>query len=181
MNIECPHCSKQYEVEPQYIGKNLQCPDCEKEFEIKNPNLIPCPDCFSMISKRANGCPRCGAPLSSPITTYNGQPQQVVSNDISTEKDIMICHPSAMNYLWVSILGIITIPVLLIGVLILLYVWIEIHYTSYRIIPIKNQIALIIQGQQNIWDTFLAIVNVPCASLPSSCSTFSTTSFRFSK
>jgi hypothetical protein len=53
--------------------------------------------------------------------------------------------------------------------------------TSMALIPIKNQIALIIHGQQNIWDTFLAIANVPCASLPSSCSTFSTTPSRFSK
>ena len=31
-----------------------------------NPNLRPCPDCDAMVSRRAESCPQCGAPLTEP-------------------------------------------------------------------------------------------------------------------
>lgn len=29
----------------------------------QNPNLVPCPDCGRMVSRRAPSCPQCGRPL----------------------------------------------------------------------------------------------------------------------
>ena len=130
MKIECPHCGGHYDVDPQYIGQTLKCPDCGNEIEVNNPNLIPCPDCFVPISRRANCCPHCGAVLKAPEMTTIRLENQTSSTDFASEKEVMVCHPGAMNYLWAIILGIITLP-FIIGILILLYVWIEIHYTTY--------------------------------------------------
>lgn len=163
MKIQCPHCERYYAVEQQYIGQKLKCPDCRNEFEVTNPNLIPCPDCFTQISKRAQSCPRCGAVLSSAIQSPDKRSSTVEQNDdISNESEIMVCHPSTMNYLWEIILGVITIPVFLIGLLILLYVWIEINYTSYtittmRIIVKRGWIAKL---QNEVWIKDMRAVNL---------------------
>lgn len=63
MKINCSHCGNQYEVEDRYMGQTLKCPDCGNEITINNPKLAPCPDCLTLISKRARTCPHCGAPL----------------------------------------------------------------------------------------------------------------------
>ena len=63
MKISCTHCGNQYEVEDRYMGQTLKCPDCGNEITINNPKLAPCPDCLTLISKRARTCPHCGAPL----------------------------------------------------------------------------------------------------------------------
>lgn len=76
----------------------------------------------------------------------------VIHEDLSEEKEIMVCHPSAMNYLGGILLGLLTCMVL-IGFLILLYIWIDIHFTSYRI---TTQRIIVRQGwiakyQNEIW------------------------------
>jgi membrane protein YdbS with pleckstrin-like domain len=161
MIVECPHCSKRYETDPQNVGRNMKCPNCEKDFEIQNPNLMPCPDCFSMISKRATGCPRCGAPISTSLTTQASQPQQAAQDDISKEEDIMVCQPSAMNYLWTIIFGIITIPAF-IGLVILIYVLIEINFTRYRITTMRVLVkrGWISKYQNEIWIKDMRAVNL---------------------
>ena len=148
MIINCPSCGAGYECDHQYIGKKLACSSCNKEFEVKNTNLVPCPDCFVPISKRAATCPHCGACLrdiSAKDIVQSG-------NSLASEKDILFCHPSAMNYLWAIVFGVLTIPALF-GILILLYIWIEIHYTSYKI---TNQRVIVNRGwigkvQNEIW------------------------------
>lgn len=134
MKILCPHCAVKYEVDNQYVGQQINCPDCKNSFEVVNSNLFPCPDCFSLISKRAATCPKCGAPLREQecISSISAKDDSG-KYDISQEKKIEVFHPSPMNYLLTIILGIITIPLFLIGVMILLYVIIEISCTSYEL------------------------------------------------
>ena len=150
MKVECPVCQAKYEIDAEYIGRKINCPSCNKDFEVKNPNLMPCPDCFCMISKRAVMGPRCGAPVNGyPFDTAN---KTSSAPNTSEEKEILVCHPSAMNYLWGIIFGILTLPVV-IGIFILLFVWIEIHYTSYRITNLRIIVrrGLIAKFQNEIW------------------------------
>lgn len=100
MKISCTHCGNQYEVEDRYMGQTLKCPDCGNEITINNPKLAPCPDCLTLISKRARTCPHCGAPLIEPEKNeIRSTANFVIHEDLSEEKEIMVCHPSAMNYL----------------------------------------------------------------------------------
>lgn len=69
------------------------------------------------------------------------------------EETLQTCHPAALNYLADSIVGIILIPVFLIGVFILVSVWIKICRTSYTI---TNRRIIITSGwlskeQHEIW------------------------------
>lgn len=153
MKINCSHCGNQYEVEDRYMGQTLKCPDCGNEITVNNPKLAPCPDCLTLISKRARTCPHCGAPLIEPEKNeIRSTANFAIHEDLSEEKEIMVCHPSVMNYLVGILLGLLTC-VILIGFLILLYVWINIHYTSYRI---TTQRIIVRQGwiakyQNEIW------------------------------
>ena len=145
MNTQCPRCRSFNEVDPQSAGQTVRCGSCGEEYEAVNPNLFPCPDCFNLISRRASVCPRCGAPIVHSARSVN-------ANDIASEKIIAVYHPSAMNFLWAILCGIITIP-LLIGVFILIYICIEIYCTSYeltthRVIVRKGWIA---KNQNEIW------------------------------
>ena len=49
------------------------------------------------------------------------------------ESLILVAHPSAMNYLWVIVFGVLLIPVLFIGVVMLLYAYINIKTTCFVI------------------------------------------------
>ena len=151
MKIECPGCGGSCEVKPQLIGRTVTCPDCGNDFKVENPNLAPCPDCFSPVSRRAAVCPHCGAPLSAAAAS-GGRPVAGSPLDMSAEKEIMVCHPDLMNYLGTIILGILTIPFIF-GILILLYVWIEIHFTSYRITTLRIVVrrGWIAKAQSEIW------------------------------
>lgn len=163
METVCPHCSRKFDVDHKYISSQIQCPFCGNDFYVANNNLAPCPDCFSLISKRAVTCPKCGAPLKEQekiSSTYSRE--NLHQNGISQEQEIEVFHPSPMNYLWTIIWGIITIPVFLIGVLILLWVIIEIKCTSYtltshRIIVHKGWIA---KSQNEIWIKDIRGVNL---------------------
>lgn len=46
-------------------AKTITLPSVHSEMRVKNPNLKPCPDCEEAVSKRAFGCPHCGAPLGT--------------------------------------------------------------------------------------------------------------------
>ena len=154
MLITCPGCRSQYDVLPEFIGQNMQCSVCHKDFKVENPNLFACPDCFSLISKRAAACPKCGAILS---------PQSNLSEvkDLSTEQPVDIYRPSAMNYFWLIVVGVITTPIL-IGIYLLITALIEIHCTSYeltshRIIVKRGWISKV---QNEIWIKDMRAVNL---------------------
>lgn len=163
MKVTCSHCHGKYDVDYQYAGQQIKCPICENNIDVINENLEPCPDCYSLISKRALTCPKCGAPLRQ--QTY--APSEASSTnasrtDISSEVSIAVYHPSALNYFWGIILGLITIPVFLIGVFILIYIIIEISCTSYeltthRIIVRRGWIAKL---QNEIWIKDMRGVNL---------------------
>ena len=153
MKISCPECSNIFDVSPDFIGKKVKCTSCANEFEVINPNLKQCPDCFGMISKRANTCPHCGA-----VIIAQSAPAQVKSDpktpvdDIFEEKEILVCHPSKVNFLWDIILGIILAP-LIIGIVILVRVYIKIKFTRYKITNLRVVITqgFIAKQQSEIW------------------------------
>ena len=152
MKIECPNCNAAFEVEAKYVGRQTTCSACGNDFEIKNPNLTECPDCFASISKRALFCPHCGAGLK--MSSFASAPSSVPAVESNEpEETLQACHPAALNYLADIIIGIILIPVFLIGVFILVSVWIKICRTSYTI---TNRRIIITSGwlskeQHEIW------------------------------
>lgn len=159
MNAKCPHCGERYEVDCNLAGQKVKCPKCGDTFEVVNDRLFPCPDCYALISKRASVCPKCGAPLSP--NAENAGFREIGRDDLSTEESVKVYHPSAMNYLWETILGVILLPAL-IGLFILLYILIDIKCTSYeltthRIIIRKGWIAKI---QNEIWIKDMRAVNL---------------------
>lgn len=137
MKIHCPHCGQPYEVDVHYIGQAMKCQSCDHEFYIENPNLFPCPDCSALISRQAETCPHCGVLLSA----------------TEEEQVIISCRPSAIDYLFWIILGVITIPVYGIGLLFLLYVLISIYSVSYQITTLRIvvQRGLFSNSQSEIW------------------------------
>ena len=160
MKVKCPNCNGICNVENKYAGQKIQCLKCENFFEAVNPNLFSCPDCFELISKRASMCPHCGAALrennSCPPQNFSGN-----QANISEEEEIDVFHPSAMNYLWGIVLGIITLPVV-IGIFILLYIYIDIHYTKYELTSHRIIIrrGLIAKFQNEIWIKDMRAVNL---------------------
>ena len=151
--VTCPECGKQTKAAPEEIGLPMKCPECGREFEIENPNLVPCPDCFEPVSKRAAVCPHCGAPLEPP------EPQTVVrtieSGDfesVKNEKVIIFCHPSLRNYLGTIALGLLTFVVLF-GIYLLLKVWFDTLLTRYRITNLRIVVTKgwIAKTQNEIW------------------------------
>lgn len=164
MKIKCPNCNGHYDVESQYIGQKLKCPDCSHEFIVDNSNLMPCPDCFSQISKRAESCPRCGSVLKTASKPQDASNSFVepMKEDISNESEVMLCRPATLHYFWAIVLGIITIPLFLVGVLILVYVWIEIHYTTYTITTMRIIIrrGWIAKLQNEVWIKDMRAVNL---------------------
>lgn len=141
MKTTCPGCGKQYDTKPALIGQKMKCAACNSEFEIANPNLKPCPDCFAMVSKRASICPHCGAPLS-----------EMSPEEIRNEQEIIVCHPSSLNYFWTVVFGILTLP-LIIGIVLLVYVWVETRFTTYRITNLRLVVnrGWIARVQHEIW------------------------------
>ena len=98
MNIKCPHCGTEYEVEDESVGRRAQCDVCGNKFVIGatgadepqhidseskddalppskpnyNPNTINCPDCGHIVSRRAAQCPQCGCPINPPQVNRQG-------------------------------------------------------------------------------------------------------------
>ncbi|MBP5585341.1 MAG: PH domain-containing protein [Lentisphaeria bacterium] len=130
MEISCPKCGTLNDADPSGVGRTMTCSKCGAEFVVQNPNLMPCPDCFAPVSKRAAACPHCGAPLSG------GASGCCPASVIEQEETILLCHPSLKNYIWWSVLGVITAPVL-IGIVILSVIWFKLHFTSYQITNLR--------------------------------------------
>ena len=129
-------------------------PDYTNNIECANEKLCPCEDCGSLISKRAKVCPKCGAPREASAPENN-------RGDISLEQKIATYRPSVLNYLWMIVLGVITVP-MIVGVFILLWVVIEItctryELTSHRVIVRRG---LISKMQNEIWIKDMRAVNL---------------------
>ena len=159
METACPYCSKTFIIpgrppvnpEPVKPEINVKTPSgpgvtaiIQDGSAAGNSRLYPCPDCSSLISKRAAVCPKCGAPL--------GQSEGRNVDDLSPEMDITAIQPEAMNYLWFIVFGVLTIAVGL-GIYILITTLIEIYCTKYiltsrRIIIKKGWIS---KTQNEIW------------------------------
>lgn len=149
MKIPCPRCRTIHEAESREIGRMMRCAACGMEFEAANPALVPCPDCFELISKRAATCPKCGAPLKAAVADSR---QASPATDISHEKELARWHPSAMNFFWGILLGIVTLPVV-IGFFILGGILIAICCTDFRVTTHRVIIrtGLLAKTQKEIW------------------------------
>jgi ribosomal protein L40E len=96
ISIRCGACDKSLKASAKLAGKRVKCP-CgaaidvpaidsgigikrafstspseQVKHEKQNPNLIQCPDCNAHVSKRAESCPKCGAPLGVAPTASFG-------------------------------------------------------------------------------------------------------------
>ena len=168
MNITCPHCGQQYEISHEYIGKDVKCEVCGNYYIVENPNLAPCPDCFSMISKRAVVCPHCGAPIK-------GKTNALSSVDTTDEQNVFKGNPAAMYYCVEIVIGILLSPIL-IGLFFLLDAIINIKCTIYTVTTKrdvvktgwlnKRQIEIWIKDmrgvnlQQDIWERIIGTGSV---------------------
>ncbi|MBE6387142.1 MAG: hypothetical protein E7045_03615 [Lentisphaerae bacterium] len=103
----------------------MDFPANQNDVRITNSSLCPCPDCDALISKRAAVCPKCGSALKA-------DPSENKCDDISHEQKVKIYRPGVMNYLWHILLGVITTPMIF-GIVILLWVVIEITCTRYEL------------------------------------------------
>ena len=138
LNVKCPGCGKNFDVDPKMIGCSMNCPDCGKEFEVANPNLTACPDCFQPVSRRAQVCPHCGAPLvDSGSGGENSRPDK-------KEVTILNCHPSMKNYLGTTALGILSFAACFIVLLWLLLFGEKFNITGFRLVGILGVLALIV-------------------------------------
>ena len=149
MDVKCRNCGKVHQLEnsKSVIGTDLTCSACNTVFKVENPNLTPCPDCFELISKRAQMCPHCGCVLNGLVMTK--------------EKLITICNPSLKYFFWNIILGIITIPIVF-GIFYLFWIWIKNKFTSYEITNLRIIVrtGFIAKKQNEIWIKDMRGVNL---------------------
>ncbi len=125
MNVACPHCGQIHELGPETIGQIVLCNACGNQFTVANPNLAPCPDCFAFISKHAEVCPHCGAPVA-------GKSGSVALADTAGEEEVFTGHPDTMYFCLNIIIGVLLIPVV-VGIFILAKTLIDIHCTIYTV------------------------------------------------
>ena len=134
MKAACSRCGSLSDISLQNSDRqSIECPDCRYNIPVDNPNLQPCADCYHLISKRAAACPHCGAVLMKSAVAGTGR--NIVADDLDNileEKEIMICHPSAMSFIFEIIYGVL-LSVLLIGIVMLISIWIRIKFTTYKI------------------------------------------------
>lgn len=75
MKYACPQCGTVYDLSAEHYNQKLEC-QCGATFTVSppdaaaavpnpeaNPNLMECPDCGAMVSKKAAACPKCGSPF----------------------------------------------------------------------------------------------------------------------
>lgn len=157
MNIVCPHCGQEYPLSKEFIGQKVHCKTCNNDFTAENPNLIPCPDCFEPVSKRAQVCPHCGATLSN--SSVVRQPAQ--EQDLKDEKEVLVCHPAPISFLLLIIFGVLLIPVIL-GIFILISTIIDIYCTTYVLTSkrIIVKTGWLNKTQNEIWIKDMRVVNL---------------------
>ncbi len=144
MKIKCPQCGIEHDGDQTWIGKEVRCEGCGGVFTVENPNLVPCPDCFALISKRASVCPHCGAPLGDvqnqgmeypEAENALGRKERVWDDrppQAEKEETLYEVNPAAMYFFGDILLGILLIPVL-IGIFMLINALIEINCTLYTV------------------------------------------------
>ena len=77
---DCPQCGQELRIADKYAGQTGRCDKCGAAITVPGSSLmvapteghatsllIDCPDCGHAVSKRANACPRCGAPVHSGV------------------------------------------------------------------------------------------------------------------
>ena len=86
MKYQCEKCGTEYDLTEEHLGVPLEC-QCGNKFTVpapapspaapspdpeQNPNLMACPDCGAMVSKKATACPKCGSPFQKAAAAPSG-------------------------------------------------------------------------------------------------------------
>lgn len=116
IKINCPHCGQSLEGDEKDIcGQTITCPSCNGEIIVPASTPAPPPP-----PKMATNISKSSPPPSAP-------------SDPTEEQELFELRPSAKAFLGQIILGIILIPVFLIGIIILLNVWYHVATLRYRL------------------------------------------------
>ena len=73
------------------------------------------------------------------------------------ETPVLIAHPSAMNYIWFIVFGVLLIPLFLIGVVMILYAYINIKTTCY---VVTNRRVVVKTGLLSIRQSEIRVVDI---------------------
>lgn len=63
MKTVCSHCSQDYDVPDEHVGKNGKCAACGKTFTMKE--YFACPKCHSFSTENIQPCTKCGYSLEN--------------------------------------------------------------------------------------------------------------------
>ena len=98
MIIKGPKCKTEYDLSAEYSGKKVEC-QCGEKFFVEentvlsvppvNSNLMECPDCGAMVSKKAAACPKCGSPFQTPAASDKAPAQQSGPIRVDTGENVL--------------------------------------------------------------------------------------------
>ena len=114
IKLDCPHCGQHLEGDEELCGQKINCPSCNGEI------IIP-----------AKQAPRPAAKIARVATSAPPPPAAAPSPD--EEREVFALKPTAKAFLGEIILGILLIPVFLVGLILLLNVWYKVVSLKYRL------------------------------------------------
>jgi hypothetical protein len=76
LKSDCPNCGGGIEYQSDFAGADISCPHCNQAFALppappvltptpRNKRMGVCFDCNREVSRRADVCPHCGAPMKA--------------------------------------------------------------------------------------------------------------------
>lgn len=114
IKMGCPHCGQHLEGDEKLCGQKITCPSCNGEI------IIP-----------AKVAPHPAAKVAHLITAATPHSAATPSSD--EEREVFALKPTAKAFLGQIIIGILLIPVFLIGLILLLNVWYKAVSLKYRL------------------------------------------------
>ncbi|MDA1044184.1 MAG: PH domain-containing protein [Verrucomicrobia bacterium] len=114
IKLDCPHCGQHLEGDEELCGQKINCPSCNGEI------IIP-----------AKSAPRSDAKVARVTTSAPPPPAAVQNSD--EEREVFALKPTAKAFLGEIMLGILLIPVFLVGLILLLNVWYKVVSLKYRL------------------------------------------------
>lgn len=127
VKVNCPYCSKELEINPEFAGERVPCPFCSGTLTL-SPEMLAgetievyrnCPVCGERILKSVKKCRHCGEFVTDP-------------NEPLPETILWFGHPSIFCYLLPLAIGVLLLPVG-IGFIVLAVLFIKVHSIKYLI------------------------------------------------